>query len=157
MDRPRSGRQRMLFLDDDRKRAAAIQASRPDAIWVQTTADCIEQLAQPWDEVHLDHDLGGEVYVDSGREDCGMAVVRWLCAEPRPHLSRTRFIVHTHNLNASCAMLLQLETAGYSVQLQPFGATATAARKTPTTRWTRRVIDGVLRCLRPLLNPRPRY
>jgi hypothetical protein len=80
---------RILFLDDDPARAEIFLAENPDAIWVETASDCIARLEEPWDEVHLDHDLGGERFVDLSREDCGMEVVRWLCLEPHPHLLRT--------------------------------------------------------------------
>lgn len=113
---------RLLFLDDDPARAAIFLAENPDAVWVQTAPECLARLAEPWDEVHLDHDLGGEHYVDLSREDCGMEVVRWLCLEPRPHLERTRFTIHSHNAGAACAMLLQMSVAGYKVEGRPFGA-----------------------------------
>ena len=48
------------------------------AIWVQTVAECLNCLEEPWDEIHLDHDLGGERRVEFEREDCGMAVIRWI-------------------------------------------------------------------------------
>ena len=54
----------ILFLDDAPDRAAVFLAGHPVAVWVQTVDQCIELLEQPWDEVHLDHDLGGEVLVD---------------------------------------------------------------------------------------------
>jgi hypothetical protein len=109
-----------LFLDDDPGRASAFLAKQPEATWVQTAEECLALLAEAWDEVHLDHDLGGEVFVDHDREDCGMAVVRWLCDEPRPHLLAARFVVHTHNPNAACVMQLHLGTMGYDVHVQPF-------------------------------------
>ena len=113
---------KVLFMDDDPARGAMFLAAHPDAVWVGTAEACIAHLVEPWDEVHLDHDLGGEVFVDHERDDCGMAVVRWLCAQPRAHLERTRFFVHSHNLNAACLMVLHLELMGYEVQVSPFGA-----------------------------------
>lgn len=113
---------RILFLDDDPARGAAFMTDNHDAVWVETVADCLRALGEPWDEVHLDHDLGGERFVDHDRDDCGMAVVRWLCAEPRPHLRSTLFVIHTHNPGAALAMLFQLESMGYRVQECPFGA-----------------------------------
>jgi hypothetical protein len=122
------GRNKVLFLDDDPARGASFLVEHPDAVWVGTAEDCIAYLAEPWHEVHLDHDLGGEVFVDCDRDDSGMAVVRWLCAEQRSHLAKTRFVVHSHNLNAACLMVLQLEMMGYEVQGRPFGeATARPA------------------------------
>ena len=112
---------RRLFLDDDPARAEVFLRDYPDAIWVETVPECIEQLAESWDEVHLDHDLGGEVYVDILREDCGMEVVRWLVKQPRPHLKETRFTIHSWNDSASMAMLWHLEALGYQVVAHPFG------------------------------------
>ena len=41
---------RRLFLKDN-----------PRAVWVTTVPDCLACLAEPWYEVHLDHDLGGKI------------------------------------------------------------------------------------------------
>src|SRR5262245_18905177 len=95
---------RLLFLDDDPRPAEAFCHRFPQAIWVQTVEECLSCLEVAWDEIHLDHDLGGETGVDPGREDCGMAVVRWIVAAPRPHLASARFVVHTRNPNAACLM-----------------------------------------------------
>ena len=119
-----SNGRRVLFLDDDPARGEAFLSWVPEAVWVQTAAGCVERLDEPWDEVHLDHDLGGETFVDHDRDDCGMEVVRWLCDEFRPHLQGTRFVVHTHNVNAACAMVFQLQSTGYLVSQSPFGAPA---------------------------------
>jgi hypothetical protein len=89
---------------------------------VQTVPDCLTKLAEEWDEVHLDHDLGGEHFVDLSRQDCGMEVVRWICLEPRPHLKATQFFVHSHNPNAATMMGMQLMSNGFPVELRPFGA-----------------------------------
>ena len=93
---------------------------------------------------HLDHDLGGEVFVDHERDDCGMAVVRWLCAQPRLHLKTTRFFVHTHNLNAACLMVLQLQLMGYDVQVRPFGAVRAQSARPG---WLRMLARRVIRWL----------
>jgi hypothetical protein len=115
------GSSRLLFLDDDPRRAQAFLLKHPDAVWVTTADQCLEHLAECWDEVHLDHDLGGERWVDFNRGDTGMAIVGWLCRGPRPHLKATRFYVHTHNTNAACIMVLHLQVMGYDVRACPFG------------------------------------
>ncbi len=112
---------RILFLDDDPSRGIEFLGSNPDASWVETAADCITALHEPWDEVHLDHDLGGEQFVEHDRDDCGMAVVRWLCDEPRTHLKSAVFVIHTHNAGAAVAMIFQLQSTGYIVEERPFG------------------------------------
>jgi NAD+-processing family protein with receiver domain len=108
-------------MDDDEARGAIFLEQYPQALWVQTAEECISQLERRWDEVHLDHDLGGEHFVDIDREDCGMEVIRWLCLQPRPHLRFTRFFVHTHNPNARYVMLMHLQASGYQVEACPFG------------------------------------
>jgi len=131
-----------LFLDDDPRRAMAFLAAYPDAAWVQTAEQCLGRLEEPWDEVHLDHDLGGERLVDHEREDCGMAVVRWLCLQPRPHLQAARFFVHTHNPHASCIMVLRLQMAGYHVEARPFRQNATWWALAGAPRHDRRPLTG---------------
>ena len=114
---------RILFLDDDHQRAEIFLAANPQAVWVETVPDCLAKLEETWDEVHLDHDLGGEQYVTQDREDCGMEVVRWLSLTPRPHLRLTKFVVHSHNPNGATMMGMQLMVNGYDVDVRPFGET----------------------------------
>ena len=119
---------RLLFLDDDPARASVFLENNPKAIWVQTVDDCLKRLEESWDEVHLDHDLGGERFVEVDREDCGMEVVRWLCLEQHPHLMKTRFYIHSHNENAASMMLSQMKVAGFRVSFRPFGAPSASRR-----------------------------
>ena len=95
--------------------------------------ECVARLAEPWDEVHLDHDLGGEVYVDVGRDDCGMEVVRWLAREPRRHLRKARFTVHSHNMAAAFEMTLPPPVPGL-----PGSPPAPSASRRPGPRSSRR-------------------
>ena len=96
-------------------------SENPEAVWVQTVEECLGLLVEAWDEVHLDHDLGGQVFVDMNETDCGMEVIRWLCKERRDHLSATRFFVHTHNSLAGILMVLQMQSSGYRAEFRPFG------------------------------------
>jgi hypothetical protein len=114
-------RLRVLFLDDDPKRAKRFLEQVPAAVWVKSVAECLPRLSEVWDEIHLDHDLEGETLVDVNRNDSGMEVIRWLCQEPRPHLSETFFFVHTHNFAAGLLMVLQLHEHGYKAEFRPFG------------------------------------
>jgi hypothetical protein len=118
--RPAQSR-RLLFLDDDRQRAENFLKENPEAVWVTTVAECIARLDQPWDEIHLDHDLGGKTFVDSNDQECGMEVIRWLCKEPRTHLKDSRFFVHTHHAAAGLLMVLQMRGYGYKAEFRPFG------------------------------------
>jgi len=112
---------RILFLDDDPERATRFHMEVPHAVWVSTAAECLEKLKEYWDEIHLEHDLGGEILVDCARQDCGMEIVRTLSLEPHPHLKSTYFYVHSHNGSASEMMVMQLRAAGYQVEARPFG------------------------------------
>jgi hypothetical protein len=112
---------RVLFLDDDPRRAEMFLGRCPHAVWVTSVDACVDRLSEAWDEVHLDHDLNGERFVDVTRDDCGMAVVRWLCSPGREHLRRARFFVHSHNSVAAWQMVEQLLEHGYMAEYRPFG------------------------------------
>ena len=106
---------RILFLDDSPARLAwAKRTFGPgnDLTLVETAEAAIKALAlaDPWDGVYLDHDLGGETYVDSNRPDTGMEVVRWM-VENRPVVERV--IVHSMNTPAGNAMVQKLRDGGY--------------------------------------------
>jgi Cyclic-phosphate processing Receiver domain len=112
---------RLLFLDDDPRRAEIFLAEHPQAVWVENVTDCLSQLENAWDEIHLDHDLGGKQLVSVDSIDCGMEVIRWMCKEPRDHLRSSRFFVHTHNLVAGLLMVMQMQSAGFNAEFRPFG------------------------------------
>ena len=119
----------ILFLDDNTERLAnakkfinnVISLSSENEIVKTTNAeDTILKLEHyAFDTVFLDHDLGGEVYVDSGREDCGMEVVRWLVANKQNNIKV--IIVHSWNTVAGAEMVKKLLDAGYTnVHYIPF-------------------------------------
>jgi len=110
-----------LFLDDDSGRSRAFKKLVPYKVdFVESAADCIKKLGEEeWDLVFLDHDLGGETYVDSGREDCGMEVVRWIL-DNQPIVRH--IIVHTHNEEAGKEMVSKLKGASYKVEYIPFNS-----------------------------------
>lgn len=112
----------MLVLDDDETRVTHIRARFPNAEirWVDNVPDCIACLSEPWDAIRLDHDLGGEVFVDSERADCGMEVVRHILGNRPKHLLDTTFIVHTRHTRAGIRMTEALQSAGYDCTYRPF-------------------------------------
>lgn len=109
----------VLFLDDDAARLTSFRSCYPSAMLVTTAAECVARLQDRdrWDNVFLDHDLGGETYVDSDREDCGMEVVRWI-VENKPEIGRV--IAHTCNEPAGLNMIAKLRDVGYSAEWVPF-------------------------------------
>mgnify|MGYP003501848970 CR=1 FL=1 len=116
----------VLFLDDDENRTKAFVSLVPYAKCATTAAGMIKLLHEhiakkiKIDSLFLDHDLGGEVYVDSNREDCGMEVVRWLCANLIKPEEINTVVVHTMNPSASTNMRAALIEAGLRTITLPF-------------------------------------
>ena len=125
----------ILFLDDDPKRAVLAYnrmsiEDRSNTIWCQTASEAIQTV---WDyrdnltKVSLDHDLGGQQYMNTKREDCGMEVVRLL--EKKAHkepeefkkLEGTLFIIHSWNYHAAPIMQERLSNLGLNSVWIPFG------------------------------------
>ena len=111
-----------LFLDDSEERQEIAQKYFGkywgDVTWAWTTKQAIQALKQSsYDLVFLDHDLGGEVFVDSKREDSGMEVVRWI-VQNKPQIDT--IVIHSWNLPAAKNMELYLRDAGYAVSRTPF-------------------------------------
>jgi hypothetical protein len=123
----------ILFLDDDPARAAlAYQRFTPEdrakVIWCQTAEEAICTLRDYKNlltKVMLDHDLGGEHFVHTAREDCGMEVVRYL---ERLHkrnelegLKTVKYRIHTWNVDSGNVMFKRLKGIGLKVEYVPFG------------------------------------
>lgn len=97
----------VLFLDDCPNRIKNFRSTVPWATIVSTAEETIAKLQERvWDYVFLDHDLGGEAFVDSDREDCGMEVVRWVLTH-RPDVKL--FVVHSCNEPAAMNMESKLK------------------------------------------------
>ena len=109
----------VFFLDDDPERTKKFLEHFPSARCFSTAASIVAELKEgvEIDFLFLDHDLGGETFVKSDREDCGMEVVRHLLTNKR----KIGFIVvHTHNTYAGMLMTERLENGGYLVVREPF-------------------------------------
>jgi CheY-like chemotaxis protein len=113
---------KILFLDDSAERIekAFEHFEDDDVDIVVSAASAIEALRakRKYDLVMLDHDLGGETWVDSNREDCGMEVVRWI-VKKKPKIGR--IVVHSWNSVAAPIMVEELKKAGYKATYKPFG------------------------------------
>jgi len=109
---------KVLFLDDSPLRTKYFLKKFPDAKTVETANDCIKKISRNrYDAIFLDHDLGGEEFCNSGREDCGMEVVRWV-VQNKP--DQGEFIVHSTNTVAGPIMVEDLKRAGYLAKYIPF-------------------------------------
>jgi hypothetical protein len=119
----------IVFLDDDPARAAlAFQRMTPPdqsrTFWVQNVEETISMLKEyreRLDIVSLGHDLGGQTYVYSARDDTGMEIVRWLEKQNPVDYTHVRFIVHSWNIPAAIVMTRRLRARGYRVIRAPFG------------------------------------
>ena len=113
-----SGLRPTLFLDDNVVRQQRFAREFPHATIVATADEAIALLkTRTFAVVHLDHDLGDEVFVDSNRPDTGMEVVRWM-VQHRPVVSIV--VVHTLNDEAAPVMVESLRNAGYDAKWMPF-------------------------------------
>lgn len=101
----------ILFLDDNSVRIAEAQRvylnnDRVSVLTIVKTAQsAIEMLKSGlhYHLVHLDHDLGGETYVNSNREDCGMEVARWIIENNPDNIDVIS--IHSWNTTASYGMM----------------------------------------------------
>ena len=108
----------VLILDDCPERGRAFLARFPHARWVETASEAIASLQSlAWDLVCLDHDLGGEHFVDSRQANTGAEVVRFIVRD-RPPISQ--IIVHSLNGPAAARMVADLDSAGYAATQVPF-------------------------------------
>jgi hypothetical protein len=62
-----------------------------------------------WDLICLDHDLGGEVYVDSNELNTGYQVAKFLATKNPKCL----IIIHSSNFWGACNMMSVLPQADY--------------------------------------------
>jgi CheY-like chemotaxis protein len=111
---------RVLFLDDmDARLRWATKNLGDNLTLVVTAEDAIYELRQTdeFDVVYLDHDLGGETYVDPRRPDTGSGVVRWIVAN-KPKIGEV--VVHSLNTPAANYMVQDLREAGYAASYIPF-------------------------------------
>lgn len=111
----------VLVLEDTPERMRYFKMYCPSLVHEETAKGCIEKLkeAEYIHELWLDHDLGGEMYVDSKREDCGMEVVRFL-EQNNLQQKIKNIYVHSHNNYENLRMHTALSNAGYSSMLYPF-------------------------------------
>jgi len=90
---------KVLILEDNAERVKQFNKNIAPCHTVIVTDDalqCIEFLkSDMFDVLFLDHDLGGEIYVDINEENTGSTVARWLSENP----SRIPESVYLHSLN----------------------------------------------------------
>lgn len=109
----------ILFLDDDPNRTKKFRSMVPSAHTVETADECINKLRDDhWHLICLDHDLGGEIFVDVTEYNTGTTVAKWI-TENKPSVDFV--IVHSFNHPAATGMSMMISEAGYQVVYAPFG------------------------------------
>jgi hypothetical protein len=119
---------KILFLDDDPKRADKFLKENPCAKWVIDADECIAAFSETWDFVYLDHDLDGRVYVDPSEHNTGSGVVRYIISHQDKIPKTTSFIIHSFNDKEAIKMVKLLREAEYPAVYQPFGSVSTKDR-----------------------------
>lgn len=87
----------ILILEDDSTRVKHFRSGLiGHSVFVtDSTKTCIDKLRnEKWDLLLLDHDLGGEIMVESGN-NTGYEVACWL--ESNPEFKPTQIVVHSLN------------------------------------------------------------
>lgn len=88
---------KVLVLDDDITRLDSFKKNLigHSICCVMTSKEAIEKLSsETWDYVFLDHDLGGQIYVDSG-PNTGYEVAEWIYNNPDKKPKNV--IIHSFN------------------------------------------------------------
>lgn len=98
---------RCLVLEDDSNRIKEFNKRLRDTricftSYVDTAELAIQKLKESdYDIIFLDHDLGGETYVDTNNKNTGSEVARWISKNPIKGL----VIVHSLNKPAADGMV----------------------------------------------------
>lgn len=111
---------KILILEDDQNRIATFRnkLSRHTLVFVETASDAIAtikgaaEVGSAFDVIFLDHDLGGEAYVDPSNQNTGSEVVRWLTSYGGV-LEQPYIIIHSMNHPAATSMQKALDRDGY--------------------------------------------
>jgi CheY-like chemotaxis protein len=76
-----------------------------DLVHIETTKKCLELLRQTeFDIILLDHDLGGETFVNTDREDCGSEVARQINLNKTLIKGNPLIVIHSFNSDAATYM-----------------------------------------------------
>jgi hypothetical protein len=110
----------VIFLDDDENRQRLMKSMLPCIIQTRTADETIAAIEAESrvDYLFLDHDLGGEIFVDSEEHNTGMTVAKWLVDNKR---NIGTIIIHTYNHPAGQNMFFRLNNF-YLTITEPFAS-----------------------------------
>ena len=112
----------IIFLDDDPRRQRAVKSILPRVVQVYTAQEAIDTIrkTQTIECLFLDHDLGGEIMVDSTQENTGANVARWLVSESKNLEKIMNIIIHSCNPVGAENMYQKLSPKFNNVYIMPF-------------------------------------
>jgi hypothetical protein len=101
----------VLILEDNQERIKKFRSAFPFAVIVEDVDSAKKAfLNDRFNLVFLDHDLGGEIYVDSNKYNTGMTIVKWIVENK---IVIDTIVIHTCNKTAGNEMFRKLEDANY--------------------------------------------
>ena len=110
---------KVLFMDDRSKRihSAIGKFKNCDLTIVTNVIECLQFLSnEEWDVVFLDHDLGGQEFMDPSSPFSGMEVLRYISRTSWPiEKKKPNFVIHSSNTFAAMAMEEYLKEMKFSV------------------------------------------
>ncbi len=112
----------VVFLDDDEQRQRLMLSHCPCTKQVWDAQECMDvvRILEHIDVLFLDHDLGGEVFVDSDQPNTGAEVARQLASDPHPSIDL--IVIHSYNPVGACNMYHLLEGCYRRVTRKPFAS-----------------------------------
>ena len=122
---------RVLILDDSKERHEAFQrifqAEELTSVYRYSEFLLALSLPEPWDLIHLDHDLGDEIDADyfidgwgAKQEYNGVHAADRVCELP-VEKQPIGVVVHSINSTGAVRMVKTLRAAGISAKWEPFG------------------------------------
>lgn len=122
----------ILFCDDDPLRATRMwewqtEAERRRTIWVKSVKEALKVLKECGsrvEQLHLDHDLDGQIPLPLNHPLSGMEIVRWFENIPKTKLEtylKMRITLHDHNRYAAIEQLKRFKNLGFKAYYVPFG------------------------------------
>lgn len=107
---------KILILEDNQERIKLFKEwfKEHDLTICETAKECLSKLHIRYDWIFLDHDLGGEIFVDSDEENTGYQVAKKI---PDTINKDTDIIIHSLNYVGAMRMKNKLKNVKYV----PFG------------------------------------
>lgn len=125
---------RIFILEDDRQRILLFReaSAELDVTYAESCAEAQERYHPPYDVMFLDHDLGGQIFVNSDDDNTGSAFSRWLPADDAKY--HPTIIIHSYNPDGTEYMRQTLVDKGYTAHKIPFGTVVLNILKDLSTR-----------------------